>query len=258
MRRQLPDAARGDHGTGRGHPRWQRCPLQLGRARRRAERCRRDPLVRRRRLPGQHRRRGEGLRSDRRDAGQGGAPNRPRRPLRRGRRHGGRRRRRARGRRSEADRRHHRQRDGRPALHPAAAAHPGGARLGAGLAALAPEHPGRYGDEPHRHDARRPRDQLRDGIGMRHRHARAGGGGGGRRPRAGRRRPGGRHGVVDGPHHPRRVLRDARAGRRTRRPRPRLAAVRRHPGRLRDGGGGGGPRARGARAGAVARGPDLL
>ena len=70
---------------------------------------------------------------------------------------------------------------------------------------------------------------------------------------AGRRDPGRRHRVGDRAADPGRVLRHAGAGRRPRRPGRRVAPVRRHPRRLRDGRGRGGGDGRGARARAGAR-----
>ena len=77
------------------------------------------------------------------------------------------------------------------------------------------------------------------------------------RARPGRHRPRGRHRGRDHAAHPRRLLRDAGARGRGRRPDARDAPVRRDAGRLRDGRGGLHPRARGARGGAGTRRHDL-
>ena len=251
------DAARGHHGAGGGDPGRKRPAIDLGRARRRAERRGRDPVVRRQRLPRQHRRRGQGLRPVEGDAGEGGAPHLERRALRRRRGARGGRRRRARHRQSLADRRRDRKRDGRPPLHAPAAADPRGARLGPRVAALAPEHAGRHLDQPRRNAARSPRHQLLDRVRLRDRHpcrsARRPRRSPATRPTSCWRAPPSRRWCRSSSRASARCERSSTGGT-TRRG---LAAVRRHPRRLRDGRGRRGPRPRGARAGPGARRADL-
>ena len=122
-----------------------------------------------------------------------------------------------------------------------------------------PEHARRHDDEPRRDAARRPRHELLDRVGLRHRHPRDRRGGGGHRPRPGRRR--------SWPARPsRRWCRSswrasARCARSSTAATTRRAASRpfdAHPGRVRDGRGRRRARPRGARAGPGARRADLL
>ena len=133
--------------------------------------------------------------------------------------------------------------------------------LGAGrrprLAVLHPLDPRRHGERPDRDPARDHGAELRAGLGLRDRLDRGRRGRRDDRARPGRRRPRGRHGGGDHRAHPRRLLRHARARGGGRRPDPRDAPLRRDAGRLRDGGGGVHPRARGAGGGAGARRDDL-
>ena len=163
----------------------------------------------------------------------------------------------ARRRRPLAHRRHHRKRDGRPALHAPAAANPRGARLGPGLAPLAPEHAGRHLHEPRRDRCSAPagsttRPSLACATGT---HAIGEAAAAIARGQADVMLAGATESsmvpIILAGFCAMRALVDG-----ARRPGRRLAAVRRDPRRLRDGGGRGRARPRGARAtpGRAARG----
>ena len=131
------------------------------------------------------------------------------------------------------------------------------ARARPGLAVVPAERPRRLGERPDRDRPRPPRPELRARLGLRDGLAR---GRRGRRadpPRRRRRRARRRHRVVHAPAHPRRLLRDARSRRRGGGPDAGVAAVRRDAGGVRDGRGRVRAPARGARARAGARRADV-
>ena len=227
MRRVVVTGSRG------GHPARSRRALDVGGGRRGAERSGLDPLVRRERLPGAHRVRGEGLRARGSRRPEGRAPARAeRRARRRGGARGVERRGRRRGR--PRSRRHPRRLgdrrcDGRPRPERGARSERGHTRVSPWFLpnVLVDSASGQIAIDL---GLRGP--ELRAGLGVRDRLAR---GRGGRRADPARRRgrrPRGRHRVLHAPGDPRRVLRDARSRRRGGGPDAGLAArsTRRAPG----------------------------
>ena len=208
-------------------------------------------------FPGPDRRRGAWLRPLGADPGQGGAADGPQRPARRRRRAGGLGRGGHRGVRPGARRHSRRLRDRRHRDDRRAAAGLPRARRRPRLAVLHPVGARRHGERPDRDPARHHRPELRAGLRLRDRLDGDRRGRRDDRARPGRHRPRGRHRGRDHPAHPRRLLRDAGARGRGRRPDARDAPVRRDAGRLRDGRGCLHPGARGARVGEGARRHDL-
>ena len=121
------------------------------------------------------------------------------------------------------------------------------------LPVLHPERARRLRERPGRDLTRPARPELRACLGLRDRLPRRRRRGGDHPPGRRGRDPGRRHRGLHAPPDPGGVLCDARAGRRGRASAAGLASIRRDPGRLRDGGGGLRPPARGSRCGAGAR-----
>ena len=198
-------------GLGAVTPLGNDAPFDLARRGRRRERDRLHQVVRRERLPGPGRRRGQGLRSGRAREHEGGPPARPERPARARRRGRGQGRRGAERIRPVTRRRRLRFRDRRLPRDHGAERGPRRARAGSRLALLHPQRARRLGERPDRDLARNARAELRAGLGLRHRLTRRGRGRRDHPPRRCGHHPRRRNRGLHAPADPGRLLRDARA-----------------------------------------------